>query len=91
MALEGVIRGWFQLGDVPYQMNAVHTDRETKNEGCWACSSDNFEGTEVFVCKLAGGPCGPDKFHVQENLCHRSSMVVRASAWHPRRTACALA
>ena len=49
-------------------MNAAHTDRETKNEGCWACSSDNFEGTEVFVCKLAGGPCGPDKFRTQENL-----------------------
>ena len=60
--------GWFQLGDVPYWVNAAHTNGEPKNKGCWACSSDNFEGPEVFVCELARRPCCPDKFRAQENL-----------------------
>ena len=60
--------GWFQLGDVPYWMNAAHTNREPKNKGHWACSSNNFEGPKVFVCKLARRPCCPDKFRAQENL-----------------------
>ena len=66
--LEGVIMGWFQLGDVPYWMNAAHTNGEPKNKGRWACSSNNFEGPEVFVCELVRRPRCPDKFHTQENL-----------------------
>ena len=60
--------GWFQLGDVPYWMNAAHTNGEPKNKGRRACSSNNFEGPEVFVCELARGPRCPDKFRTQENL-----------------------
>ena len=80
MPLKGVVMGWFQLGDVPYWMNAVHTNGELKNEGCWACSSDNFKGPEVFVCKLARRLHCLDKFRVQENL------VTDLQRWcrHPR-------
>ena len=67
MPLEGVVMGWFQLGDMPYWVNVVHTDGELKNR-CWACNSDNFEGTKVFVCKFVGGLCGLDKFCMQEDL-----------------------
>ena len=49
-------------------MNVAHTNREPKNKGRWACSSNNFEGPEVFVCKLARGPRCLDKFRMQENL-----------------------
>ena len=68
MPLKGIIMGWFQLGDVPYWMNVAHTNREPKNKGHWACSSNNFEGPEVFVCELVRGPHCPDKFRMQENL-----------------------
>ena len=42
--------------------------RPPQNKGRWACSSNNFEGPEVFVCELARGPRCPDKFRTQENL-----------------------
>ena len=60
--------GWFQLGDVPYWVNAVHTNGEPKNKGRWACNSNNFKGPKVFVCELVRRPHCPDKFRVQENL-----------------------
>ena len=44
------------------------TNGELKNKGCWACSSNNFEGPKVFVCELARRPCCPDKFCTQESL-----------------------
>ena len=65
--LKGVIMGWPQLGDVPYWVNVVHTNGEPKNKGCWACSSNNFEGPKVFVCELARRLRCPDKFCMQEN------------------------
>ena len=63
-------------------MNAAHTNGEPKNKGRWACSSNNFEGPEVFVCKLAQGPRCLDKFRMQENLvtdlqrCRRKNWLV---------------
>ena len=61
-------RGYHGLGDVPYWMNAAHTNGEPKNKGHWACSSNNFKGPKVFVCELARRPRCLDKFRVQENL-----------------------
>ena len=66
--LKGVVMGWLELGDMPYQMDMVHTIGKPKDEGCWSCSSDDFKRTEVFVSELPRRTRRPDKFCAQEDL-----------------------